>query len=76
MRQYKVKGDASEFLTVIGETEAELQVEITREKDGAVNRRIETISRELFETCINTNYLMLIDIPEASHSMMEPALSA
>ena len=76
MRQYRVKGDETAYLTVLGETDDELQVEIVKEKDGHTQRHTETITRALFETCLNTNYLTLIEVPAAEHRVLEPALSA
>ena len=76
MRQYRVKGDEAAYLTVLGEMDDELQVEIVKEKDGQLERHTEIITRNLFETCLNTNYLTPIDIPVTEHGVLEPALSA
>ncbi|MBN2509755.1 MAG: hypothetical protein JXB03_05735 [Spirochaetales bacterium] len=76
MRQYKVKGEETAYLTVLGETDDELQVEIVRERNGMVIRSSETISRNLFETCIHTSYLTPYEEPAAAYRGLEPALSA
>ncbi len=59
MTRYAIKSDPgrTEFMDVLQETANGYMVRVTREKDGYEKVLDEFISRELFETCINTGFL-------------------
>ncbi len=59
MTRYCIKSDSgkSEFVDILQETSSGFMVRVTREKDGYEKVLDEFMSRELFETCINTGFL-------------------
>lgn len=59
MRKFRVKGtdDCPEILTILNETEDKLKVLLEKNNLYGVERREEEVPKELFESCIRTNYL-------------------
>lgn len=66
MESYTLKsiGKATDYLTIVRETEDGYAVRIVRDKDGYNEITNDFISRSLFETCIRTGYLTKIADPE------------
>ena len=66
MESYTLKsiGKATDYLTIVRETEDGYAVRIVRDKDGYNEVTNDFISKSLFETCIRTGYLTKIENPE------------
>ena len=66
MESYTLKsiGKATDYLTIVRETEDGYAVRIVRDKDGYNEVTNDFISKSLFETCIRTGYLTKIANPE------------
>jgi hypothetical protein len=58
MTRYAIKSDTnrSEFVDVLNETANGFMVRVTREKDGYEKTLDDFMSRELFDTCLNTGF--------------------
>jgi hypothetical protein len=65
MFQYKVKSNPGleTCMNILSETDESLYVHIVTIKDGYEVERKETMSRRLFETCMNTGYIT--EVPAA-----------
>ncbi|MBQ9630613.1 MAG: hypothetical protein IJR49_03400 [Treponema sp.] len=65
MRHYTLKsiGSKYDYMTVVREMEDGFVVRIVRDKDGYDDIKTDYISRELFESCIRTGYLVEVKQP-------------
>ncbi|MBP3709092.1 MAG: hypothetical protein J6I73_01590 [Treponema sp.] len=65
MKHYTLKsiGNSSDYMTVVREMEDGYVVRIVRDKDGYEEIKTDYISKELFESCIRTGYLVEIAQP-------------
>lgn len=59
MKAYSIKGtpDRKEILEILREQKDGYQVKITRDRSGWMEERNEFMPRDLFDTCIRTEYL-------------------
>jgi hypothetical protein len=59
MTRYAIKSDPNrtEFVDVLNETSNGFMVRVTREIDGYAKVLDDFMSKELFETCVNTGFL-------------------
>ena len=59
MKAYTIKGtpDRKEILEILRESKEGYQVKITRDRSGWLEERKEFMPKELFDTCIRTEYL-------------------
>lgn len=59
MRKYRVKGleNYPEILTIVSEAENKLNVILEKNNGYGIEVREEILSKELFESCLRTNYL-------------------
>jgi len=59
MKRYSIKclSGNSEFVDILNETEDEYLVRFTRSRNGSVKTSEETITRHLFNICVQTGYL-------------------
>jgi hypothetical protein len=59
MTRYAIKSDPTmtEFVDVLNETADGFTVRVTREIDGYAKIIDDFMSKELFETCVNTGFL-------------------
>lgn len=66
MAYYTLKtiGKASDYMTIIKETEDGFVVRIVRDRDGYDDITTDFISKSLFESCIRTGYLTKIETAE------------
>lgn len=62
MRHYTLKsiGSASDYMTIVREMEDGYVVRIVRDRDGYEDVSTDYISKELFDSCIRTGYLVEI----------------
>lgn len=69
MNRYCIKCEPGriEFMDILKETTGGFLVKVTREKDGYEKTVEEFMSRELFETCMNTGFIYKME--KASHSV-------
>ncbi|WP_028972616.1 hypothetical protein [Spirochaeta cellobiosiphila] len=60
MKLYEVKGKNphKEYLKVLGETKNGLEVLMIRIKEDYTSEKREILPKELFETCLRTQYLV------------------
>lgn len=68
MKQFRVKGSGitQEYLTLLKERRNGFDVLITRIVDDYVEEDREYLSKELFETCLRTQYIEAVaEIPQA-----------
>ncbi|MBQ9494520.1 MAG: hypothetical protein IJR50_02640 [Treponema sp.] len=65
MKHYTLKsiGNSSDYMTIVREMEDGYVVRIVRDKDGYEETKTDYISKELFESCIRTGYLVEIAQP-------------
>lgn len=65
MGTYSLKsiGQRKDYMTILREMEDGFVVKIVRDQDGYNEERTDYISRELFDSCIRTGYLMAV-VPE------------
>lgn len=63
MASYTLKsiGNGNDYMTIIKETEDGFVVRIVRDRDGYNDITTDFISHELFDSCIRTGYLTLIE---------------
>lgn len=63
MKSYSIKGTAGrkDILEVLRESKEGYQVKITRDRSGWMEEKKEFMPRELFDTCIRTEYLKPIN---------------
>ena len=59
MKRYVIKttSDKSEYIDILKETDDEYLVRFTRDNNGSVKTTEETITRHLFNICVQTGYL-------------------
>ncbi len=59
MRKFKVKGSENypEILTIIHEAEDKFKVLLEKNNGYGFDKREEVMSKQLFESCLRTNYL-------------------
>ena len=59
MRKFRVKGSENypEILTIMGEAEDKLDVLLEKNNGYGIESRVEVMSKQLFESCLRTNYL-------------------
>ena len=59
MKAYSIKGNTEqrEILEILRESKEGYQVKIIRDRSGWMEERKEFMPRELFETCLRTNFL-------------------
>ncbi len=69
MSRYCIKCEPGrvEFMDILKETTGGFMVRVTRERDGYEKILDEFMSKELFETCINTGFLYKME--NARHSV-------
>jgi len=72
MKVYRVKGEGTRitYVRVIEEREDEIHLMVTKQIDGTQRVDKERISKQLFETCLETGYL--IEAVVESSSRPEP----
>lgn len=60
MVQYRIKGsgDVSSYVEVLEEKSSGFDVMITREYENCLKQTSEFMSRDLFESCLRTGYLI------------------
>lgn len=63
MKSYSIKGTAGrkEILEILRESKDGFQVKIIRDRSGWMEEKKEFMPRELFDTCIRTEYLKPIN---------------
>jgi len=63
MKRYIIKTttNKSEYIDILKETDDEYFVRFTRENDGSIKTTEETITRHLFNICVQTGYLNPVD---------------
>jgi len=59
MKRYSIKSTPgkTEYIDILKETEDEYLVRFTRNNDGSVKETEETITRHLFNICLQTGYI-------------------
>ena len=59
MKKFRVKGSENypEILTILHEAEDKLNVLLEKNNGYGIESREEIVSKQLFESCIRTNYL-------------------
>lgn len=59
MKRFRVKGSKNypEILTILYEAEDKFNVLLEKNNGYGIERREEIISKQLFESCLRTNYL-------------------
>jgi len=59
MKRYSVKSTPGnkEYIDILKETDSEFFVRFTRDNNGSVKTTDETITRHLFDICLQTGYL-------------------
>lgn len=59
MKRFRVKGseNSPEILTILHEAEDKLNVLLEKNNGYGIETREETMSKQLFESCLRTNYL-------------------
>lgn len=59
MRRFIVKGSENypEILTIMEEAEDKLNVLLEKNNGYGIESRVEVMSKQLFESCLRTNYL-------------------
>ncbi len=58
MKSYSIKGAGSkDVLEILRENKEGYQVKITRDRSGWLEEKNEFMPRELFDTCLRTEYL-------------------
>lgn len=57
-REYRIKGAGEQYLKVTKETQKGYSVVITRVESGWKEEQKEFMPRNLFETCLRTDYLV------------------
>ena len=62
MKRYSIKclPGNSEYIDILKENEAEFLVRFTRNNNGSVKTTEETITRQLFNICVQTGYINLV----------------
>ena len=68
MKRYCVKCRAGkiEYFDILGENEREYRIRLTKISEGSEKVVEESMSRQLFEMCVNTGYIFQMETAEAS----------
>lgn len=56
-------GKNTDYLTIIREMEDGFVVRIVRDLDGYTDVKTDYLSKELFDSCLRTGYLVAVSIP-------------
>jgi len=61
MREFAVKGNDSQRVTILGEKKSGYKVRITRYRDDWKQEKEEFMSKELMDSCLRTQYLVEVN---------------